>query len=140
MIRLFYDNTIYRLRGSRKILELVERVIRKENRIPGDLNFILTDKFSVRKINKEFLNHDYFTDVIAFGYSENKVIQGEVYMSLENIKENSMNYKVSLKNEIIRVMLHGTLHLCGYEDGKEMERLEMREKEDYWISLFEKNK
>lgn len=140
MIRLFYDNTVYRLRGSRKTLELVERVIREEKRIPGDLNFILTNKFEVQRINREFLKHDYYTDVIAFGYSENEVIQGEVYMSLETIKENSINYNVSLKNEIIRIMIHGALHLCGYEDGNEIERLEMREKEDYWIRIFEKSK
>lgn len=140
MIRLFYDNTVYRLRGSRKTLELVERVIREEKRIPGDLNFILTNKFEVQRINREFLKHDYYTDVIAFGYSENEVIQGEVYMSLETIKENAINYNVSLKNEIIRVMIHGALHLCGYEDGNEIERLEMREKEDYWIRIFEKSK
>jgi len=140
LIRLFYDNTIYRLRGSRKTLKLVERVIRKENRTPGDLNFILTSKFRVRKINREFLKHNYYTDVIAFGYSENKVIQGEVYMSLETIKENSINYKVSLNNEIVRVMIHGTLHLCGYEDGNETERLEMREQEDYWLRVLERSK
>jgi rRNA maturation RNase YbeY len=138
LIRLFYDNTAFRLRGSRKALQLIEKVIREENRISGDLNFIVTNKFRVKEINIEFLKHDYFTDVIAFGYSDGNIIDGDVFMSIETIKENAVNYKVSLKNEIIRVMLHGTLHLCGYEDKTEGEKLVMREKENYWISIFEK--
>ncbi|MDQ1297029.1 MAG: putative rRNA maturation factor [Bacteroidota bacterium] len=138
MIRLFYDNTVFRLRGSRKALQLIEKVIREENRISGDLNFIVTNKFRVKEINIEFLKHDYFTDVIAFGYSDGNIIDGDVFMSIETIKENAVNYKVSLKNEMIRVMIHGTLHLCGYEDKKEAEKLVMREKENYWISIFDK--
>ncbi|MCU0471791.1 MAG: rRNA maturation RNase YbeY [Bacteroidales bacterium] len=140
MIKLFYDNTGYRLRGSKKALNLIQKVIRKENRISGDLNFIVTNKNRLREVNIEFLKQDYFTDVIAFGYSDGKVIKGEIYMSLETIKENSVNYKVSLMNEMVRVMIHGTLHLCGYEDKRKSERLIMREKENYWLDLFEKEK
>ena len=139
MIRLFYDNTGYRLRGSRKALNLIEKVIREEKRISGDLNFIFTNKYRVREINIEFLKHDYFTDVIAFGYSDGNIIEGEIYLSIETIKKNSVNYKVSLKNEVIRVMIHGALHLCGYDDKTEEERIIMREKEDYWIGIFERN-
>ena len=133
MIRLYYDNTQYRLRESRKALSLIEKVIRKENRISGDLNFIITNDKRLREINVEFLNHDYFTDVIAFGYSDGKKIEGEIYLSYETIKDNSINYKVSLKNELLRVMIHGTLHLCGYEDKNEDEKSVMREKENYWL-------
>jgi rRNA maturation RNase YbeY len=139
LIKLFYDSTGYRLRGSRKALNLIEKVIRKEKRISGDLNFIVTNKNRIREINIEFMKHDSFTDVIAFGYSDGKVIDGEIYMSLETIKENSINYKVSLINELVRVMIHGTLHLCGYEDKTENERLIMRKKENHWLCLFEKD-
>jgi len=138
LIRLFYDNTGYRLRGSRKALNLIEKVIRKEKRISGDLNFIFTNKYRVREINIEFLKHDYFTDVIAFGYSDGNIIEGEIYLSIETIKKNSINYKVSLKNEIIRVMIHGTLHLCGYDDKTEEEKMIMREKENYWRGISER--
>ena len=138
MIRLFYDNTGYRLRGSRKALDLIAKVIRNEKKISGDLNFIITDKYRVREINIEFLKHDYFTDVIAFGYSDGNIIEGEIYLSIETIKNNSINYKVSLKNEIIRVMIHGTLHLCGYDDKTEEEKMIMREKENYWIGISER--
>ena len=138
MIRLFYDNTGYRLRGSRKALDLIAKVIRNEKKISGDLNFIFTNKYRVREINIEFLKHDYFTDVIAFGYSDGNIIEGEIYLSIETIKKNSINYKVSLKNEIIRVMIHGTLHLCGYDDKTEEEKMIMREKENYWIGISER--
>lgn len=138
MIRLFYDNTKYRLRGSRKVLSLIEKVIRKENRISGDLNFIITDNENILKINREFLNHNYFTDVIAFEYGAGRVLDGEIYISYETVKINSINYNVSLKTEILRVMIHGTLHLCGYYDDTETKKLQMREKENYWLKIFER--
>ena len=138
MIRLYYDNTGYRLRESRKALSLIEKVIRKENRISGDLNFIITNDKRLREINIEFLNHDYSTDVIAFAYSDKKKVDGEIYLSYETIKENSINYNVSLKNEVIRVMIHGALHLCGYEDRNEDEKIVMREKENFWLNRFER--
>jgi probable rRNA maturation factor len=138
LIRIFYDNTLFRLRGSRKALQLIDKVIRKENKISGDLNFIFTNKYKLREINKEFLNHDYFTDVIAFGYPAGNKIEGEVYMDIDTIQKNAVNYKVSLKDEVIRVMIHGTLHLCGYEDRTEGEKLIMREEENYWIGILEK--
>jgi len=138
LIRLFYDNTKYRLRGSRKVLSLIEKVIRKENRISGDLNFIITDNENILKINREFLNHNYFTDVIAFEYGAGRVLDGEIYISYETVKINSINYNVSLKTEILRVMIHGTLHLCGYYDDTETKKLQMRGKENYWLKIFER--
>jgi probable rRNA maturation factor len=138
LIKLFYDNTEYILRGSKKALNLIREVIGKENRISGDLNFIITGDENIKEINREFLNHDYYTDVIAFGYNEGKTVSGEIYISIDTVKKNSNNYKVSLRSELIRVMVHGTLHLCGYEDRNIEERKIMKNWEDHWIGIFDK--
>ncbi|HOU00927.1 MAG TPA: rRNA maturation RNase YbeY [Bacteroidales bacterium] len=135
-IRIFYDNVKFRLKESKKVLKIVEKVIRREKKVPGDLVFILSNNKEVRKINKEFLSHNYNTDVIAFDYSNGKILNGEIYISCEKVKENANNYKVSYREELIRVMIHGTLHLCGYDDNTEEKRELMMERGEKWISML----
>ena len=132
-IKFFYDRINYRIKRSKEVRNLIEKVIRKANKIPGDLNFIITNDKIVRKLNIEYLDHDYFTDVIAFDYSENVILNGEVYISIDTVKKNAVKYKVSLNSEIIRVIIHGTLHLCGIDDKSREEKNIMRELEDKWI-------
>jgi rRNA maturation RNase YbeY len=137
-IRIFYDNTEFRLKGSRRIGRIFEKVVWKEQKISGDLVFIFTDDETLRKINIEFLNHNYFTDVITFNCGKDEEICGEIYISIDRVKENAINYNVSLKNEILRVMIHGVLHLLGFDDKTDHERKRMRTKEDQCIGSFYK--
>ncbi len=133
-IKIFYDNVNFRLKESKKIRILIEKIIRKEGKYSENLLFIFTDNSKILEINREFLNHNWFTDVISFDYSEEKYnIKGEIYISIETVKINANNYKVSLKSEVLRVMVHGTLHLCGYEDSNERLKILMRREEDQWI-------
>lgn len=132
-IRIFYDEVNFRLRGWRKAVKIFVRVIGKENKIPGDLNFIITDDKSIKKINNEFLKHNYFTDVIAFNNSFENVISGEIYISIDTVKRNAKNYNISLREEVIRVMIHGLLHLCGYTDNSIERKKYMRGLEDLWL-------
>ena len=135
-IKVFYDNVDFRLKESRKTRKIIDKVIEKEGRISGDLLFIFTDDESLRKINLEFLEHDYFTDVISFNYSIPEKINGEVYISIDRVKENSVKYNVSLKDEVLRIMMHGVLHLLGINDESKEEKEEMRLKEDLFIEYF----
>ncbi len=136
-VRVFYDNTSFRLLGSRKAISLVREVIRKENRISGDLSFIITDDESLKQINMQFLGHNYYTDVITFNYNSGDTINGEVYISIDTVKRNSINYNVSLKNEVFRVIIHGVLHLIGYNDKSERERKKMRDLENFWMNSID---
>ena len=136
-VRIFYDKTDFRVKGWKKVVKLINEVIMKEQKISGDLNFIITNDNNLRTINVQFLEHDYNTDVITFNYTSGNVVNGEVYVSIETVKENAMNYNVSLDNELLRVVIHGVLHLVGYDDKKKEEKVEIRRMEDLWLGIFD---
>jgi rRNA maturation RNase YbeY len=136
-IKIFYDETNFRLKGWRKIKRLIQEVIAKELKISDDLNFIITNDKNLRKINIQFLEHDYNTDVITFNYNNGNVINGEIYISLETVKKNGNNYNISLNNELLRVLIHGVLHLVGYDDKTDEQKTIIHEIEDLWLERFE---
>ncbi len=116
-VRVCYDNIRFRLKSSGIIKGFLVGVIKGRNMIPGDVFFIFTKDRTIRRINREFLKHDYNTDVISFSFNENNIVNGEVYISVDTVIRNSAKYGTLFYEEIIRVMIHGTLHLLGYNDG-----------------------
>jgi len=136
-IKIFYDNIDFRVRGWRKIEKLVKKVISKENKISGDLNFIVTNDKTLKKINIKYLKHNFNTDVISFNYENQGNLSGEIYVSIDTVKRNAKNYKVSYRIELVRVMIHGVLHICGYEDKNSQEKEKMREQEDWWLRVYD---
>jgi len=135
-IKIFYDKINFRLGRSGEVKRFLEKVIMVEKKIPGDLNFIFTDDKSLLEINLNFLGHDYFTDVISFDYCEDNIVNGEVYMSIDTIKRNADSLNVPLGEEVIRIMIHGVLHLCGYFDDTEENRLKMYNLQEGWVETF----
>jgi probable rRNA maturation factor len=108
----------------------------KEKKVSGDLNFIITNDETLRDINIRFLEHDYNTDVISFGDSKEGIVNGEIYISLETVRNNAINYNVSLRNELFRVIIHGVLHLMEYDDKTLKQKKVMRRMENRWLSLM----
>jgi rRNA maturation RNase YbeY len=137
-IKIFYDQTKYRFKGWKKAVKVLEKVIKSEKKALGDLNFIITNDDILLKINREFLKHEYYTDVLAFGDSLNNVVNGEVYISADTVKNNANNYNVSLNNEMLRVIIHGLLHIIGYEDDNEEKKKLMHYQEDKWLMEFKR--
>ena len=102
----------------------------------GEINYVFCDDAYLNNINVKYLQHDTFTDVISFDYSVGKIINGDIFISVERVKENALKYNVTFVNEILRVMIHGVLHYLGYKDKTEKQTLSMRVKEDECISLI----
>lgn len=114
----------------------IEKLVINENRILGDVNYILCSDNYLLNINREYLNHDYFTDVISFDYCEDNVISGDIFISVDTVSDNAKEYGATFENELERVMIHGVLHFVGYNDKTEGDQKTMRAKENQYLSLF----
>ncbi len=100
----------------------------------GDVVVVFCSDEELLKTNRDFLNHDYYTDIITFDYCEDKLISGDLFVSIDRIKDNARALDVSESDELHRVIVHGVLHLCGYGDKGDEEELEMRKKEDFYLN------
>ena len=135
----FYSRRVkFRLKQSREIKRLIIEVIGSKKKKPGDLNYIFTGTLFIQKLNREYLNHDYPTDVISFSYGDNNTVSGDIYIGLNVVLKNSKIFKVKFENELIRVIIHGTLHLIGYNDYSEGQKRYMRGLENKWLKIAEK--
>lgn len=99
------------------------------------VDYIFMDDAALLNLNQSYLNHDYYTDVITFDYSNEHAVSGDVFISIERIEENAVELKSSFEKELSRIMVHGLLHLCGYKDKTTDDKLVMTSKEDYYLNL-----
>ena len=133
MIHFFYENTEEKIQENLKIW--IEKIIISEEKTPGEINYIFCDDEYLLKINQDFLDHDYYTDIITFDQVRGKTISGEIFVSLQRIKDNASLISKNYEEEKKRVIAHGVLHLCGYKDKTEEQQKIMRAKEDFYLSL-----
>lgn len=122
--------TDFRCENESNLKDWILNIINSEGREEGDIIYIFCDDKYLHKLNIEFLNHDTLTDIISFDYGMDKQINGEIYISIERVLENSVDFKTKFEDELHRVMIHGILHFCGYKDKSNNEEKLMRKKED----------
>jgi rRNA maturation RNase YbeY len=135
MINFNYE-TDFTLDNEEAIAAWLTNVITSENKKEGEINYIFCDDEYLHKINLEYLNHDTLTDIISFDYTMGNEISGDIFVSVERVKDNAKDFNVVFDEELKRVLVHGVLHYCGYKDKGEAEELLMRSKEDEKIALF----
>jgi rRNA maturation RNase YbeY len=133
MISFNYE-TNFELDNEDKLSSWISNTISDEGFKEGEINYIFCDDAYLLNLNIEFLDHDTLTDIISFDYTMGKLISGDVYISVERVRENAKDFNVSFENELSRVMIHGILHYCGYKDKTDSDTSEMRSKESYYIS------
>jgi len=135
MIQFFFEN-INEITLPPNTENWLKDLIISEDKKPGEINYIFCDDDHLLQVNKDFLNHDYYTDVITFDYVKGKTISADIFVSLPRILDNSSTLSNAFNSELLRVLAHGVLHLCGYKDKTDEEISEMRQKEDYYLSIF----
>jgi rRNA maturation RNase YbeY len=114
----------------------IETIITSENKTVGEISYVFCDDDYLHAINMQYLNHDTLTDIISFDYTEGDVISGDIFVSIERVKDNAIDFKVTFEEELKRVLAHGVLHYCGYKDKTNIEAALMRAKEEEKINLF----
>ena len=135
MIDFNYE-TEFTLENEEAISGWISNVIKSEGKKEGEINYIFCDDEYLLQINKEHLNHDYYTDIISFDYTVGNEINGDMFISVDRVKENAVDFNVAFDEELKRVIIHGILHYCGYKDILEEEELLMRNKEDEKLAMF----
>lgn len=126
----------FELQDETAFANWLSKVILSENKTEGDINYIFCNDDYLHKINLEYLEHDNLTDIISFDYSVGNELHGDIFISVERVIENAVDYNVSFDEELKRVMAHGVLHYSGYKDKSESDSEIMRKKEDEKIELF----
>jgi len=142
MTKIFFHSAdlSFQYKQKKKLKSFIETIFFKEKKVAGSIRYIFCSDEYLLKINTAFLHHNYYTDIITFDLSDSApVITGEIYISVDRVKENAKTIGVSYSDEILRVVFHGALHLCGYKDKEKKEVLVMRKKEDQYIEIFKQS-
>lgn len=135
MITFNYE-TAFVLANEATMISWITEVVQRESFKVGEINYIFCNDEDLHKINLEFLQHDNYTDIISFDYTLGKIINGDIYISVDRVKENAHVYKTSFVNEMYRVMVHGILHYIGYKDKTKQDKEQMRLAEDKMMRLI----
>lgn len=135
MISFNYE-TNFTLDNEAQISSWISQIILSENKKEGEINYIFCDDNYLLKINNQYLDHDTLTDIISFDYSVGNELHGDIFISVERVEDNALDYEVSFHEELKRVLVHGVLHYCGYKDKTPHDEIIMRSKEEEKIEMF----
>ncbi len=135
MIEFHYE-TEFQLENETKFADWVSRVVILESSTVGAIDYIFCSDEALLKMNRKYLFHDTLTDVITFDYTQGKSIGGDIFISVDRVEENAKTFNTTFEMELLRVMAHGLLHLCGFNDKTESDKVQMRSKENEKIELF----
>lgn len=135
MVSYFFEQTKFQFKQRRLNNAWLKLVAESEIKKLGQINIIFCSDNYILDINQKFLQHDYFTDIITFDYCEGNVLSGDLFISVDSVKENSIFYKTEFEEELNRVIVHGLLHLIGYDDHCDEDIKVMREKENYYLEI-----
>ena len=134
-VYFFFNKPVTSLKDRSQLKEEIEAIFRLEGTKLESINYVFCSDAELLKINQEFLNHDYYTDIITFDLSETKSVKAEVYISIDRVRDNATRLSLQFGVELRRVIFHGALHLCGYDDKRKSDKQLMRKKEDYYLAL-----
>ena len=133
----FIHTTAFVLRNTEELRKFLLHVSVQEGYTLSQFYFHFVSGEEITRINKNHLSHDYATDVITFDYSRDKELKAEAYICPEEVQSNAKKYRQTLENEMVRVLVHALLHVCGHDDNADESKLEMRNKEDLYIKIYQ---
>ena len=134
MIRFFNEDIDFNLPYKQEVKKWLRHIIIAEGKRVGEVSVIFCSDEYLRQMNRRYLQHDYYTDIITFDYTEDEMISGDLFISIDTVKANAEEYKQTFEKELHRVMAHGALHLCGYNDATPQEQKAIREAEDKYLN------
>lgn len=138
-VNIFYNYSAFPTPSQNTLIQLAQYVLQQENRKIGQVNIIFTDNDEIFSLNAQYLNHHYYTDVIAFYYNISGQVEGDIFISLDKVDENSKTYNTGFENELVRVIVHGILHLVDYTDSTDEGKDCMHRLEDKYIEHYNLN-
>jgi probable rRNA maturation factor len=135
-INFFTEDIAFKFTKKKDLKNWIKEVIVSEKKVIGNINYIFTSDNYLLEINQKYLNHNTYTDIITFNYDDGNIINGDIYVSIDRVKENATKYSDNFELEFYRVMIHGVLHLIGYDDTDEDLKTVIRNKEDDYLKIL----
>ena len=131
------ENFHFSLEKETTVKNWIKKILKQEGKTAGNISYLFCSDDYLLKINRQFLQHDFYTDIITFDYSEKAKIEGEIFISIDRVKENAKTFKQPFERELMRTIIHGVLHLCGYTDKKPADKKRMTAKENQALLLLD---
>lgn len=130
------EDVDFQLENEQKLIDWINSTIQHEEKSATEITYVFCSDEYLYQMNLDYLNHDTYTDIITFDYTENSFVSGDIFISIDRVKENAIKFNTTFLNELSRVIIHGVLHLAGYKDKTTEQKQVMRSKEDFYLTLL----